>query len=320
MADLPARVALAQLLLPLAAPDQFAAFNDAASRREVSGLVVLGAPTEAELADLAEVDDAGVALLWSSDEEGGAVQRLAHLLGPVPSATELARLPLDEVRDRFEDYGVGLAALGFDVVFAPVVDVGGGPGIESRSFSDDPEVVVDYASAVIEGYQAATLVPVVKHFPGHGRASADSHLGFSTTPPLQELRQSDLVPFVELMAPAVPIMVGHLLVPGLAEDLPTSLAPEAIDGLLRSELGFDGIVITDALNMSAVSQRWDNAESVRLALVAGADLAIIDDPGAAAPVLDHLEAAIADESLSREQVDDSVERVLALKGVDPCQM
>ena len=161
---------------------------------------------------------------------------------------------------------------------------------------------------------------VGKHFPGHGGASGDTHQGFATTRPLDQLRERDLIPFAELASPDVWVMVGHLLVPGLTDDdVPTSLSPAAIDGLLRREFGFDGIVITDALGMGAISNRWPAPEASRLALVAGADMVIVNAPYEVVPVLDHLVASLADGSLSRSSVDDSLVRVLDHKGVDPCE-
>ena len=317
---LPDRVALAQLLLPLADPGQFPGVADGAAAGEISGFVLLGAPSLDELEELPRVDAAGVPLLWASDEEGGSVQRLDHLLGPLPTAASLPGTDPAAVTTQYDSYGAAMADLGFSVAFAPVVDVGAGPGIDSRSVSDDPAVVTEYAAAVIAGYQTGGVTPGIKHFPGHGRGSADSHLAFSTTPPLDELRTRDLVPFVDLVDTGALVMVGHLLVPGLTEDVPTSLSPEAIDGLLRTGLGYDGVVVTDALGMAAVSQRWTNAEAAELALVAGADLVILDDPTVAAPVLDYLEASLAVGTLTRDHVDDSVERVLALKATDPCSL
>jgi beta-N-acetylhexosaminidase len=285
----------------------------------VGSVALLGSPSSADLAGLQAIDaTAAVPFLVASDEEGGRVQRLASLLGVVPAAADLAARTPEEIADIFRTYGSKLASVGVDVAFAPVVDVGGGPGIGSRAFSDDPAVVTADAGAVIDGYVAAGITPVIKHFPGHGSASGDTHLGFATTPPIDVLRTRDLLPFAELVDREVWVMVGHLLVPGLTEDLPASLSPAAIDGLLRGELGFDGVVVTDALGMGAVAQRWTNPEAALLALLAGADIVMVESPAVVPAVLDHLAAALDDGTLPRGTIDDSLVRVLAAKGVEPC--
>ena len=289
-----------------------------AARREVAGVVVLGSPTAEDLAALPRTDGGGVPFWLSSDEEGGRVQRLAALLGALPQASSLVGTPTNEVTDMYRAYGTAMVELGFAMAFAPVIDVGAGPGITTRSFSDDPEVVAEYGQAVVDGYVSAGLLPVLKHFPGHGRGSADSHVALSFTPDIEELRAVDLVPFEALVSSEVAVMVGHLVVPGLTDELPASLSPAAIDGLLRTELGFDGLVITDALNMNAIADRWGTGEAVRLALVAGADVAIVGSPAEVAPVLDHLESAVAGGTLTRAHIDDSVARVFEAKAADPC--
>lgn len=320
LADVPLRTLLGQLMFPLAAPAELPLLDALAAAREVSGVVILGAPTLEQLAATPDADAAGVSLIVASDEEGGRVQRLGHLFGPLPSARRLAAGTPAAATDAFAAYGRQLAEAGIGMAIAPVVDVGGGPGIGDRAFSDDPATVVEYADAVIEGYASAGVIPVIKHFPGHGSASADTHLSFATTPPIETLRAVDLLPYQTLLDDAVPVLVGHLLVPGLTEDVPTSLSPAAIDGLLRTELGFQGVVITDALGMNAVSDRWDNAEAAALAITAGADLMVLDDPTLVTPVLDALEAAVAAGTLDAAKVRTSVERVLALKDTDPCAL
>lgn len=320
LADVPLRTQLGQLMFPLAAPAELALLDPLVAAGEVSGVIVLGSPTLDQLGAIASEDPGGVPLIVASDEEGGRVQRLGHLFGALPSAQQIsAGTPADAI-DTFAAYGRQLADAGVDMAIAPVVDVGGGPGIGDRAFSDDPVVVAEYGAAVIEGYRAAGVIPAIKHFPGHGSASADSHLSFATTPPIETLRAVDLLPYQDLLDDDVPVLVGHLLVPGLTEDLPTSLSPAAIDGLLRGELGFQGVVITDALGMNAVSDRWDNAEAARLAITAGADLLVLDDPSLVTPVLDALEAAVAAGTLDAADVQASVERVLALKATDPCDL
>ncbi len=320
LAAVSVRTLLGQLLVPLAAPGELALLEPLIDDGEVGGVVLLGAPSADQLASIPRRDASGVPLIVASDEEGGRVQRLGHLFGPVPSARQLAAGSVDDTAATFESYGRLLTGAGVTMAIAPVVDVGGGPGIGDRAFSSDPDVVTAHGAAVVDGYLAAGVVPVIKHFPGHGSASADSHLSFATTPAIDRIRAVDLEPYRALLRDDVPVMVGHLLVPGLTEDLPTSLSPAAIDGLLRSELGFDGVVITDALGMNAISDRWDNAEAALLAVLAGADLLVVDDPSQVPPVLDALEAAVASGALPVDRVRTSVERVVELKGVGPCAL
>jgi len=317
---IPDRLALAQLVLTLATPAELDHAVKLSTDGDLGGVGLLGLPTAEHLVKLSASPAGPFPLVVASDEEGGPVQRLGPVLVNLPSAASLASRSLEEISATFEKYGAGMAELGVHVAFAPVVDVGSGPGIGPRSFSSDPESVIRNAGAVIAGYLAAGITPVIKHFPGHGGASGDTHRGFATTRPFDELREHDLIPFAELASPDVWVMVGHLLVPGLTDDdVPTSLSPAAIDGLLRRELGFDGIVITDALGMGAISNEWPAPEASRLALVAGADMVIVNAPGEVVPVLDHLVASLADGSLSRSVVDDSLVRILDHKGVDPCE-
>lgn len=216
-----------------------------------------------------------------------------------------------------------MLGLGVDVAFAPVLDVGSGPGIGTRSYAADPQVVADYGTAVAAGFADAGVLAVLKHFPGHGRASADSHVTLPTAPAIEEIRLVDLVPyreaFASLAAGSYAVMVGHLSVPGLTDGTATSLSRAAIDGLLRSELGFDGLVFTDALNMGAVAS-LGIVETTRQALVAGADVAIVDQVGNVPALLDGLVAAVEAGTLQESVIDDSVVRVLAAKGLDPCEV
>lgn len=317
---MPLRLKLGQLLVPLVTPDDLPVAARLGARGRIGGVVLLGAPTRDQVAQLDLSDDAGLPLMVGSDEEGGRVQRLAGTLGPLPSAAAQATRPVREVRRLFRDYGRALTDYGVDVAFAPVVDVGGGPGIGDRAFSDDPAVVTRYARAVVAGYRQGGVVGVIKHFPGHGRASADTHFGFATTPPIEELRRTDLVPYGELLDEVDVVMIGHLLVPGLSERRPTSLSRRAITGLLRREMGFDGVVITDALGMGAVAQRWSNPVAAQLALRAGADLAMIDSVGQTRATLDHLAAAVRSGDLPRRRMITAVVRSLELRGIDPCTL
>ncbi|MEE2035131.1 glycoside hydrolase family 3 N-terminal domain-containing protein, partial [Rhodococcus chondri] len=222
--------------------------------------------------------------------------------------------------------GRELRELGITVNFAPDVDVSSQPDdsvIGDRSYSDDPQVVAQYAGAYARGLQDAGILPVLKHFPGHGSASGDSHTGAVTTPPLDRLQQSDLVPYRELVSSDVAVMLGHLEVPGLTDGVPASISRPVVD-LLRSGAGyggppFDGVIFTDDLSgMRAITDSYDITEAVEAALVAGVDQALWLTTDEVPAVLDHLEQSVADGVLPATRVDDAVRTVVRAKGALDC--
>lgn len=263
---------------------------------------------------------ARIPLAVAVDDEGGRVQRIDDLDGELPSARTMARTRTPEqVRALGEERGREQLARGITMNLAPAVDVTGrSAAIGDRSFADDPDAVARYAGAFAEGQRAAGVYPVLKHFPGHGRANGDSHRGRVTTPPLADMRAEDLRPYAALLGPGGPladgrtgVLVGHLDVPGLTKDLPSSLTPE-VYALLRGEIGFDGLVLTDDLGaMDAVTDEFTLPEAVERALAAGADMALWSSGGRITPVLDHLERAALDPAAN----DAAVTRVLRAKRV-----
>jgi beta-N-acetylhexosaminidase len=313
-----------RLVVGVDAADPDAVVNTVRATR-VGGIFISGNAT-ALLRNqaLARVQDVSrTPLAVSVDDEGGRVQRIDGLDGALPSARRMAaRNTPEEVEELARARGKALAARGVTVDFAPVVDVGRQPAssvIGDRAFSDDPAVVVRYAGAFADGLRAAGVLPVLKHFPGHGHASGDSHKGRVTTPPLADLRATDLRPYAELLnAGPVAVMVGHLDVPGLTDGLPTSLTPATYQ-LLRDDYRFDGLVVTDDLGaMKAVTGTFALPEAVLKALAAGADQALwssgAQDAAAVGSLLDGLEKALADGRLDRAENDRAVARVLAAKG------
>lgn len=263
-------------------------------------------------------------LAVSVDEEGGRVSRLKSLIGTSPSPRELAQTQtVQQVHDLAADRGKKMHDLGITVDFAPVVDVSDEPDdavIGNRSFSADPATVTDYAGAYAQGLRDAGLLPVLKHFPGHGHGSGDSHTGGVVTPPLDALQNNDLVPYRTLVvSPPVGVMVGHLQVPGLTGDTPASLSPEAVQ-LLRNGVGykappFTGPVFSDDLSsMAAISDRYGVAEAVLRSLRAGVDVALWVTTDEVPAVLDRLQQAVASGDLPAKQVDDSLVRVATMKG------
>ena len=161
------RARVAQLLIPLATQAELFGARVFAADDELGGIGLLGSPDSGIVAEIEALQLASfVPLIIASDEEGGSVQRLATLLGPIPSAAETARTKTpEEVRSLWLEYGHRVRDLGITMVFGPVLDVGSGPGIDSRSFGDDPELVSVFGRAVAEGLLEAGVTPVFKHFP-----------------------------------------------------------------------------------------------------------------------------------------------------------
>ncbi|MCV7169293.1 glycoside hydrolase family 3 protein [Mycobacterium manitobense] len=265
-------------------------------------------------------------LAVSVDEEGGRVSRLAGLIGSQPSPRELAASQSPEqVYGIALDRGRKMRGLGITIDFAPVVDVtedADNTVIGDRSFGADPITVTDYAGAYARGLRDAGVLPVLKHFPGHGHGSGDSHTGSVTTPPLADLQANDLVPYRTLTTQApVAVMVGHMQVPGLTGSDPASLSPAAYALLRSGEYGgppFGGPVFTDDLSsMQAITDRFGVAEAVLRSLQAGADTALWVSTGEVPAVLDRLEKALAAGELTPAAVDASVLRMAAAKGPNP---
>ncbi|WP_080794315.1 glycoside hydrolase family 3 N-terminal domain-containing protein [Corynebacterium pacaense] len=255
----------------------------------------------------------------SIDFEGGRVQRATDLFGDFPAPRVMAQtMTPEQVEELAETLGTALAARGVTVDFAPVLDVDawGLPVVGDRSFSDDPGVVATYATAFARGLEAAGVHAVFKHFPGHGRASGDSHTQGVVTPPLGELREYDLIPYgPALSGTRGAVMMGHMIVPGLGDpDLPASINPAAYE-LLRSGdypggAAYEGIIYTDDLSgMSAISSTMGAPDAVLGALRAGADQALWIDHTALTSTIDRVDSAVSSGDYPRQQMLDSALRV-----------
>ncbi|MCB9409363.1 glycoside hydrolase family 3 N-terminal domain-containing protein [Mycolicibacterium sp.] len=325
LSRLPLRDKLAQLLM-VGVEDEADARSVVANYR-VGGIFIaswtdLSMLTNGALTQLATTATP-LPLLVSVDEEGGRVSRLSALIGPSPSARVLAQSESPEqVYQLALSRGNQMRSLGINVDFAPVVDVTAAPDetvIGDRSFGDNPDVVTRYAGAYARGLRDAGLLPVLKHFPGHGNASGDSHQTDVVTPPLGQLLATDLVPYRSLVAEApVGVMMGHMQVPGLTGSDQASLSRPAVS-LLRDGTGynappFDGPVFTDDLStMKAITDRYSVPEAVLKALQAGVDVALWVSTAEVPAVLDRLESAVDNGELDVATVDASVARVAAAK-------
>lgn len=300
--------------------------------REQIGGIFIGSWTDEAMLANHEVGDVKAAsqlpLMVTIDEEGGRVSRVAKLLGEDPAPRVVAAtMTVEQTYQMALERGRGLAELGITANYAPVVDVSAQPAnsvIGDRSFSDDPQVVLAYAGAYARGLRDAGILPVIKHFPGHGSASGDSHTGAVTTPPLAQLLTSDLVPFQGLADTGVGVMLGHLEVPGLtAPNVPASVSPDAV-ALLRTGVGygapaFTGPIFTDDLSgMRAITDRFGIADAVAAALRAGVDIALWLTTAEVPRVLDHLEKLVENGELSLTRIDEAVVTIARAKGVAPC--
>jgi beta-N-acetylhexosaminidase len=208
-------------------------------------------------------------------------------------------------------------ALGIHVDFAPVADVNNNPRnpvINTRSFGEDPQVVGQMASAFVRGLRAGGMLATVKHFPGHGDTDVDTHLGLASIPhDRARLERVELAPFrLALSAGADAVMVAHIGLPNIdASGAPATLSAPAVNGLLRHELGFQGLVFTDSMSMAAIARMASPGDAAVRAIEAGADIVLHspDDEAAAGG----LKAAVASGRISMARLDESVHRLLVAK-------
>lgn len=267
---------------------------------------------------------AGRPLLVSTDEESGRVALMRDVVGAGPSPRRMAeRGTPEDVRARAAATGTALAGVGVDLDLAPVLDLDDGPSggvIGDRSFSADPATAADFGLAYATGLTDAGVTPTVKHFPGHGRSTVDSHRTSSLVEAsVEELTATDLVPFQRAIDAGAPVvMLNHLQYAALDPDLPASLSPRAY-ALLR-EMGFEGVAITDSVGMGAVNLRWDFPAAAVEAVGAGADAVLTTDGRHAARMRDALVEAVRSGRLPEERLSEAAARVTALAGGDPVAM
>ncbi len=250
------------------------------------------------------------------DEEGGQVSRIessgAVADYDIPSARYMANN--DSVEENYTKIAKTLSAMGFNLDFAPDADVDTNPNnpiIGNRAFSSDAETAGNMAVIAMNALRSNGVIPVIKHFPGHGDTATDSHLGTAVLPHGRErIDNIELVPFKKAIENDAPmIMVGHIKTPAISDkDLPASLNPDIVTGLLREELGYDGVVITDAMNMGAVSGRSDGIID---AVNAGVDIILM--PTDLKSAFYEIESEVQNGNINEKRIDESVCRILKLK-------
>jgi beta-N-acetylhexosaminidase len=259
---------------------------------------------------------------WVSiDQEGGRVARLRSPFTEWPPMATLGRAENDALADRFaRALAVELSAVGISLDFAPVLDVHTNPSnpvIGDRALSDRAEVVANLGVRIVTALQAAGVAACGKHFPGHGDTSTDSHHELPLVEhPLERLRQVEFVPFRAAIAARVAtIMTAHVLLPGVDETQPATLSPAIVKDVLRDELAFDGLIVSDDLEMRAIADRYTPGDAAVRAIAAGCD-AVLVCSGAVetqAAVLEALVHAIEDERLPLARVEDALRRGTRVK-------
>lgn len=266
-------------------------------------------------------EENGFPIFLGIDEEGGTISRIASSGISVKQFESMAKIGAAEDYDRADEVGntIGryLYELGFNLDFAPVADVlinADNKVIGSRSFGSDAEIVSSMALSVADGLKSNGIIPVYKHFPGHGATAGDTHKGAaSTSRTLAQMEDNELFPFkFAISGGAEMIMVAHIGAPALTgSDTPCSLSKAVVTELLRTKLEFDGIIITDALDMDAIKESYSSADAAVMAVEAGCDMLLMPEDYSAA--LSGLKSAVESGRISEERINESVKRILSLK-------
>lgn len=262
--------------------------------------------------------NADMPMLIGIDEEGGIVSRLDNSTIPHDSVLPAADMNGDTQTAKSSGNSIGktLKSLGINLDFAPVADVNTNPNnpvIGDRSYGSDPDTVSDMASAFATGLKEAGVNGVAKHFPGHGDTATDSHAGAVTSyHGMDRLEEIEFKPFQRLIDDGIPcVLVGHISLPEVTgNNTPATLSKEIVD-ILREDLNFDGVAITDAMNMGAIMDYYYNVDAAVMAVEAGMDILLMP------PNLEHYQSALVEAvksgRISESRIDESVERILSLK-------
>jgi beta-N-acetylhexosaminidase len=273
-----------------------------------------------ELQSLAREARHEMPLLVAVDQEGGRVARLREPWTVWPPLRAVGRTGSEDVARRLgEALAAELTACGFRLNFAPVMDVDTNPKnpvIGDRSLGDDPDLVGRLGAALIRGLQEGGVAACAKHFPGHGDTEVDSHLDLPAVDHARpRLEEVELRPFRKAIEAGVAtIMTAHVLVRELDDRLPATLSPRVLTALLRKEMHYDGVVVSDDLEMKAVAERWPPAVSAVLAAKAGCDLLPVGKgPEAQVAALEAVIRALEAEEISWSEMDDASDRIRRLK-------
>ena len=278
---------------------------------------------EAQLGEfIAEIRKLNGSPLLAIDEEGGRIARIANNENfDVPKYESMAAIA--ESGDPSEAYkaaftiGSYVKEYGFDIDYAPVADVNTNPEnivIGARAFSDDPETAAEFVVSYLNGLDSAGVIGTLKHFPGHGDVKTDTHSGYAeTNKTWEEMLKCEMIPFkAGIEAGAQMIMTAHIAAPKVTgDDLPATLSSVILQDKLRGELGFKGIIVTDAMDMGAITTQFGNAEAAIKSIQAGVDVVLCSKDFT--QVFDAVVNAVEKGDIKETRIDESVKRILELK-------
>jgi len=259
-------------------------------------------------------------LFISVDEEGGRISRMPKELKNIPTNKEIGKINSQEF-----SYKIGgllaeeLKAFGFNMDFAPVLDISSNPKnpvIGDRAFGSDENIVSDLGVQTMKGMEAAGVIPVVKHFPGHGDTSVDSHVGLpSVDNDLERLKSFELIPFANAIENGADVvMVAHILMPKIDKENPATLSKAIITDILIEQMNFDGVVITDDMTMGAIAENYDLGTASVKSVEAGSDIILVAHGyDNAITTLKSIKEAVEKGLISEERINQSVYRILKLK-------
>lgn len=261
-----------------------------------------------------------IPLFISTDEEGGKVTRVSNLFGSVPGSRKIGEIDNEEYSFKIGDIiGYRLKSIGFNLDFAPVLDINSNPKnpvIGDRSYGRTKDIVSKHGIQVMKGIKSNNVIPTIKHFPGHGDTFIDSHLDLpAVNKDLEELRKMELIPFKEAIdMGADMVMVGHMLFPKIDSENPATFSKEIITNLLRKDLNYDKVIVTDDMTMGAITKNY-NIEKVAIkSLKAGADIILIchsyEDQ---IKVIESIKEAVKSGEILEKEIDEKVYRIVKLK-------
>ncbi|HEX2945774.1 MAG TPA: beta-N-acetylhexosaminidase [Clostridia bacterium] len=259
-------------------------------------------------------------LFISVDEEGGRVSRMPDQLVDMPAALTIGNTQnINYAYDTGALLADEIASFGFNTDFAPVLDIWSNPQntvIGDRAFGTTPETVKSMGISVFKGIRDRGIIPVVKHFPGHGDTVTDSHIGLPKVDyGMKRLKTFELVPFqAAIDKGADAVMVAHILMTALDKNYPASLSKAVITDLLRTDMGFDGVVITDDMTMGAIAKNYDIGKAAVRTILAGSDIVLVCHGTENQKLaMDSVKAAVKNGTIPMKRINESVGRILRLK-------